>query len=79
VDGLRRYIREHRQADFVDSLCRKLLSYALGRSLLPSDDSLIEEMRAKLAADGYRINILVEKIVTSPQFLNVRGDGPAKD
>lgn len=79
LDGLRTYIREHRQADFVDNLCRKLLSYALGRSLLPSDDSLIEDMRAKLAADGYRFNILVEKIVTSPQFLNVRGDGPTKD
>jgi len=79
LDGLRTYIREHRQADFVDNLCRKLLSYALGRSLLPSDDPLIVEMRAKLATDGYRFNILVEKIVTSPQFLNVQGDGPTKD
>jgi hypothetical protein len=79
LDGLRTYIRQHRQADFVDNLCRKLLSYALGRSLLPSDDPTIEQMRAKLAANGYRFNTLVETIVTSPQFLNVRGDGPAKD
>src|SRR5207248_7291952 len=79
LDGLRVYIREHRQADFVDNLCRKLLSYALGRSLLPSDDLMIDEMRAKLAAHGYRFNLLVENIVTSPQFLNARGGGPAKD
>jgi Protein of unknown function (DUF1592)/Protein of unknown function (DUF1588)/Protein of unknown function (DUF1587)/Protein of unknown function (DUF1595)/Protein of unknown function (DUF1585)/Planctomycete cytochrome C len=79
LDVLRTYIRERRQTDFVDNLCRKLLSYALGRSLLPSDDATIEQMRAKLAANGYRFNILVETIVTGPQFLNVRGDEPAKD
>jgi hypothetical protein len=79
LDGLRAYIRGHRQQDFVDNLCQKLLSYALGRSLLPSDDPTIDEMKSKLAASGYRLNTLVEAIVTSPQFLNVRGDGPAKD
>jgi hypothetical protein len=73
LDGLRAYIRERRQADFVDNLCRKLLSYALGRSLLPSDDLTIEQMRTKLAANGNRFNTLVETVVTSPQFLNVRG------
>ena len=31
--GLRAYIREQRQDDFVDNLWRKLLAYALGRSL----------------------------------------------
>src|SRR5207249_9467840 len=62
LDGLRTYIREHRQPDFVDNLRRKLLSYALGRSLLPSDDPTIEQMRAKLSANGYRFNILVETI-----------------
>jgi hypothetical protein len=79
VDGLRNYIREHRQQEFVDNLCQKLLTYALGRSLLPSDDQTIDQMKSKLAADGYRFNTLVETIVTSPQFLNVRDDGPAKD
>ena len=29
-DGLRKYIREQRQDDFVDNLCGKLLAYALG-------------------------------------------------
>lgn len=32
-----------------------------------------EEMRRKLAANGYRISTLVETIVTSPQFLTKRG------
>jgi Protein of unknown function (DUF1588)/Protein of unknown function (DUF1585) len=72
VDGLRRYLREHRQQDFLDNLCRKLLVYALGRSLLLSDDGIIDDMRAKLAANSYRFSSLMETIVTSPQFLTRR-------
>ena len=39
--GLRKYIRDHRQNDFVDNLCGKLLAYGLGRSLILSDDLMI--------------------------------------
>jgi hypothetical protein len=79
LEGLRAYLRERRQDEFVDNLCRKLLAYALGRTLLPSDDELILDMRRKLAANGYRFGTLIEAVVTSPQFLNKRGDGePAK-
>jgi hypothetical protein len=73
LEALRTYLREKRQDDFVDSLCRKLFSYALGRSLQLSDKKAIEGMKARLAADGYAIGSLVESIVTSPQFLNKRG------
>jgi mono/diheme cytochrome c family protein len=75
--GLRQYLREHRQENFLDNLCRKLLSYALGRTLLPSDDKTIEQMRSRLAADEHRFGTLVEAIVTSPQFITKRGiDSP---
>ena len=30
LEGVQAYIREHRQKDFLDNLCRKLLAYALG-------------------------------------------------
>ncbi|HSP67705.1 MAG TPA: DUF1592 domain-containing protein, partial [Bryobacteraceae bacterium] len=66
------YIRQHRENDYLDNLCRKLLSFALGRSLVISDDPLIERMRAQLEANAYRFSSLVESIVTSPQFLNIR-------
>ena len=79
LDGLRRYLRERRQEEFVDNLCRKLLAYALGRGLLLSDDPLIGEMRAQLAADGYRFGGLVETIVASRQFLNHRGKSEASE
>ncbi len=72
LDGLRSYLRAHRQDEFVDNLCRKLLAYALGRSLQLSDDGLLESMKTKLASNGYRFDILIEAIVTSPQFLNRR-------
>ncbi|HVE43171.1 MAG TPA: DUF1592 domain-containing protein [Planctomycetota bacterium] len=71
--GLRAYLRERRQGDFVNNLCRKLLSYALGRSLQPSDRSTLASMRARLEAENHAFGSLVEVIVTSPQFLNKRG------
>ena len=73
LEGLRKYVRDHRQDDFLDNLCRKMLAYGLGRGLLLSDEPAIEKMRADLAANGYRFGTLVEDIVTSPQFLNRRG------
>ncbi len=71
--GLRRYLDDRRRPEFLENLCRKLLAYALGRGLLPSDDATIEAMRAQLSAGGHRFGLLVESIVTSPQFLNKRG------
>jgi Protein of unknown function (DUF1592)/Protein of unknown function (DUF1588)/Protein of unknown function (DUF1585)/Protein of unknown function (DUF1595) len=71
-EGVQAYIREHRQQDFLDNLSRKLLAYALGRSLQLSDEAVIERMQTKLAANAYRFTTLVETIVTSPQFLNRR-------
>jgi hypothetical protein len=72
LPGLREYLREKRQDDFVDNLCRKLFAYALGRTLQPSDQKTIDAMITKLAADDYAFAALVELIVTSPQFLNKR-------
>lgn len=74
LNGLRDYLRIHRQDDFLDNLCRKLLAYALGRTLLISDDAAIREMRTKLAANGNRFSSLIESIVASPQFLNKRAE-----
>src|SRR5439155_12011970 len=65
-DGLRTYLRQYRQDEFVDNLCRKLLAYALGRTLLPGDDDLVHDLKARLAADGYRFGGLVEGIATRP-------------
>lgn len=72
LDGLLAYIRANREQDFLNNLSEKMLVYALGRSLLISDEPLLEAMQAKLAASGYKLSALIETIVTSPQFLNRR-------
>ena len=72
IEGVLAFIKEHRQPDFVDSLSRKLVAYALNRSLQLSDEALIDRMKVRLAARQYRLDTLVETIVTSPQFLNKR-------
>jgi hypothetical protein len=73
LDGLRSYLKSHREQDFLDNLSRKMLSYALGRSLLPSDDRLLATLRDDLPKHNHRFSQLVESIVTSPQFLTKRG------
>ena len=73
LDGLRHYLSEKRQGEFVENLCRKLLAYALGRGLLLSDTTTIEQLLADLTTDGFRFGHLVESIVASPQFLRKRG------
>lgn len=73
IDDLRVYLQQHRQEEFLDNFCRKLLSFGLARSLILSDELLLRDMRVKLEADDYRFGSLIESIVTSPQFLKKRG------
>jgi hypothetical protein len=75
-EGLRSFIKDHRQDQFIDNLCRKLLSYSLDRSLQLSDEGLIDAMKTNLAANGDRFDSMVETIVLSPQFRNKRTPAP---
>ncbi len=72
LEGLRAYLRKLRRDEFLDNLCRKLLAYGLGRTLIPSDDATIQSMRTRLEAEGGRFGSLVDAIVGSPQFRNRR-------
>ncbi len=69
VDGLRVFIEKNRQKEYIRNLSRKMLAFALNRSLQLSDEALVETMAARMAASGYKMQTLVETIVTSPQFL----------
>jgi len=71
--GLRQYLHDERQADFVDNFCRKLSAYALGRGLLLSDEKLIGTMKTRLASDNYAVQSAIETIVLSRQFRFQRG------
>jgi len=72
VPEFARYLASHRRDEFVSTLCRKFLGYALGRSLLLSDQLLLEEMQTKLQQNDYRFGSLFETVVLSPQFRNER-------
>ena len=66
---LRTYLLTKRHDDFLRQFSRKLLGYALGRSIQLSDKPLIETM----VKSDLRIGTLVDLIVHSPQFREVRG------
>ena len=72
--GLRSYILEDRQNDFLRHFCRKLLGYSLARGVQLSDEPLLEEMIAQLKAHDYRFSSAIETIVRSPQFRFHRGN-----
>ena len=71
-DGLRDFIHDHRQPEFLNNLSRKLLTYALDRSLQLSDEALVDTMQTNLAAQGDHFDALIETIVLSSQFRNKR-------
>jgi hypothetical protein len=66
------YLATHRRDEFVRTLSRKFLGYALGRSLLLSDQPLLEKMETNLKQNDYRFSSLFETVVLSPQFRNER-------
>ncbi len=76
IDDLRDYLRAEREDEFIDNLCRKLLSYGLNRTLLLADERLVQRMQDRLRADDFRFHGLIDTIVSSPQFLTKRGQVP---
>ena len=73
LPGLLDYLATERRDDFVKTLCKKFLGYALGRSVTLYDQPLLKEMEKNLAANNYRFSSLFETVVLSQQFRNQRG------
>ena len=72
-DGLRDYLATTRRDVVIRQFCRKFLGYALGREIQLSDDPLLEEIEQKLRNNGYRFSVILEAIVASRQFREIRG------
>ncbi|HTU16490.1 MAG TPA: DUF1592 domain-containing protein [Gemmataceae bacterium] len=79
IDGLRRYLLKQRREEFERHFCRKLLGYALGRSVILSDQPLIDEMMAELKKNDSRLSVAVQTIARSKQFRYHRGLDATKD
>ncbi len=73
IAGVINYLSKSRRDDVLRHFCRKLLGYSLGREVLLSDEPLLDEMQSRLKQNEYRFSVAVETIVTSPQFLKIRG------
>ncbi|WP_254508062.1 DUF1592 domain-containing protein [Anatilimnocola floriformis] len=71
--GLQDYIANTRREAFVRQFCRKLLGYALGRSVQLSDEPLLAEMQTKLKTNNYQMQLALETIILSRQFREIRG------
>ncbi|RBP36082.1 cytochrome c [Roseimicrobium gellanilyticum] len=69
--GLREYLASH-ESQFSSQFARKLLGYALGRSVQPSDKQLLKAITAKTMASDSHFSAAVLEIVNSRQFLNRR-------
>jgi hypothetical protein len=73
MDGLRQYLLTKRRDDVLRQFCRKLLGFALGRSVQLSDEPLLDDMRQQLGKNDYRFSAAVESIIRSRQFREIRG------
>ena len=73
AEGLRNYLLTTGKPAFVRQFCRKLLGYALGRAVELSDEPLLDTIQAQLAANGYRAGVVIDQIVSSRQFREIRG------
>ncbi len=75
VDGLQEYLKSQR-SQFLYTLNRKLVGYALGRTVLPSDEPLIADLISQ--TNGTTMEKLVTAIVESKQFRYRRDDRPTQ-
>jgi hypothetical protein len=73
IDGLRNYLLTTRRETILRQFCKKLLGYALAREVQLSDEPLLTEMNERLKAGDYRFSSLVDTIVQSRQFREIRG------
>lgn len=69
LSGLRQFISQHRQPQFVRAFAGRLLAYALGRSLALSDGPLLDEIAGQ---PSLRFETVLDKILASRQFRNKR-------
>ena len=70
---LKTYVGQARRDSFVRQFCKRLLGYSLGRAVQLSDEPLLLEMQKQLAGSDYRVGTVIDMIVHSPQFREIRG------
>jgi hypothetical protein len=59
---------------FTDCVSQKMLTYALSREVVDSDDAYLQQIRDRWTKDGMDLSSLVKGIVLSDPFRNRRGE-----
>ncbi len=67
-----------RKGELVRCLAERLLTYALGRGVEPSDAAAIERIALGCEAGGYKISRLIEGVARSDPFTKRRGRRPGE-
>ncbi|XZE55012.1 DUF1592 domain-containing protein [Planctomycetaceae bacterium SH139] len=68
MDGLKRFLLEHRQDQFVRAMVHKLTTYALGRSLTFADRAEVDAITAQVRHQGDGLRTIIQTIVKSQLF-----------
>ena len=68
IAELRQYLVDQQSKAFARALSKRMLSYALGRSLEFSDEETVEQLTQQFIAADYQISELVRLIVCSDPF-----------
>jgi len=71
VAGLRAYLAE-REEILIDAFTTKLLGYALGRSVLPTDKPTLDAMKEAMSENNLSVRAALHAVIISPQFLTRR-------
>ncbi|QDV26537.1 Planctomycete cytochrome C [Aureliella helgolandensis] len=68
MDGLKRFLLEHRRDQFVRALVYKLATYALGRPLTFSDYARIDQVTSDAREEGEGLATMIQLLVASDLF-----------
>ncbi len=68
MDGLKRYLLEHRQDQFVSAMVHKLTTFALGRTLKFADRADVDEITAQVRRNDDGLRSMISAIVASELF-----------
>ena len=68
MDGLKRYLLENRQDQFVGAMVHKVASYALGRPMTFADHAELERITKELREQGDGLRTLIYLLVESELF-----------
>ena len=68
LDDLKNYLLNNRQDDIAENLVRRMLTYALGRSLEFSDDQTIHDLTQQFKNNDHKFASLMEDVALSDLF-----------